>query len=72
MLGHRREKLLSENKLHVKAYDLNAKTYDAFLKAESREEKAFDADLKTKSEVEAQKTLDQLRKEADEGNLSQK
>jgi len=33
-LGHRREIMLSQDLLHVKAYDLNATTYDPFLKEE--------------------------------------
>jgi len=45
-LADRREKLLSENKLHPKAYDLNAPVYDHFLKQEKREEKEFEASLK--------------------------
>lgn len=45
-LGARREVRLSENKLHVKAYDLNAKTYDRFLKEEGREEMQFQSSLK--------------------------
>lgn len=35
-IGMRREKMLNENRLHVKAYDLNASTYDYFLRAERR------------------------------------
>ena len=42
----RREQKLSSGELHVKAYDLNASTYDYFLKEEKREEKSFDAELK--------------------------
>lgn len=49
-LGNRREKMLSDGKLHVKAYDLNANTYDPYLKAERREEKEFDAQLGTDAE----------------------
>lgn len=45
-LGARREEMLTENKLHVKAYDLNANTYDYFLKEERRAEKEFEASLK--------------------------
>lgn len=33
-LGNRREELLNSELLHVKAYDLNARTYDYFLKEE--------------------------------------
>lgn len=47
-LGARREVKLSEGKLHAKAYDLNAATYDHFLKEERRDEKQFDHDLQKK------------------------
>jgi len=50
-LGYRREQLLNENKLHVKAYDLNANTYDYFLKQERREQAEYEAQLEN-----AQKT----------------
>ena len=47
-LGARREVKLSEGKLHTKAYDLNAATYDYFLKYDRRDEKLFDHDLQKK------------------------
>jgi hypothetical protein len=37
-LGFRREEWLSQETLHVKAYDLNAKTYDYFLKEEHQQQ----------------------------------
>ena len=46
ILGERRERYLTSGTLHVKAYDLNAKVYDAYLKDESRDEKVFEASLK--------------------------
>lgn len=36
-LGARREEWLASERLHVKAYDLNANTYDHFLKDEKRQ-----------------------------------
>lgn len=48
ILGNRREKALSKGELHVKAYDLNAKVYDPYLKEEWREERRFESDLKSK------------------------
>ena len=45
-LADRREKMLNNETLHVKAYDLNATTYDYFLKEEKYEEK--EQDLKNK------------------------
>lgn len=36
-LGARREEWLASEQLHVKAYDLNATTYDHFLKEEKRQ-----------------------------------
>jgi len=44
-LGARREEWLNQELLHVKGYDLNAKTYDYFLKEESRDEKKFESEL---------------------------
>jgi len=49
-IGFRREQKLAEGKLHVKAYDLNAKTYDRFLKEEAREEKDYEATITMKIE----------------------
>jgi hypothetical protein len=37
----------------VKAYDLNAKVYDHFLKVESREEKQYEAELASKAQDHA-------------------
>lgn len=45
-LGSRREKMLNSDMLHVKAYDVNAKVYDHFLKDESRIEAEFMNSLK--------------------------
>jgi len=44
-IGARREEMLTKGTLHVKAYDLNANTYDYFLKQERREQAKFDSDL---------------------------
>lgn len=49
-IAMRREQKLSNGELHVKAYDLNAATYDYFLKEEKREEKAYEAELKKAEE----------------------
>lgn len=46
ILAERREKRLSEDKLHVKAYDLNACNYDHFLKESKMEMAKFEAMLK--------------------------
>ncbi len=45
-IGFRREEKLNSNELHVKAYDLNATTYDHFLKEERRDQAQFEAALK--------------------------
>lgn len=45
-LGFRREEKLAKNEIHVKAYDLNAQTYDAFLRDERRAQAEFEAKLK--------------------------
>jgi hypothetical protein len=44
-IASRREILLNGGKLHVKAYDLNATTYDHFLKEDRRETARFEAAL---------------------------
>lgn len=46
ILAERREKSLSDDKLHVKAYDLNACTYDHFLKETKMELAKFESMLK--------------------------
>lgn len=45
-LATRRERKLTANELHVKAYDLNATTYDYFLREERRNQAEFEAKLK--------------------------
>lgn len=45
-LARRREKCVSEGTLHQKAYDLNAKVYDALIKEEHREQLAYEMQLK--------------------------
>lgn len=48
-IGARREEMLTKGTLHVKAYDLNANTYDYFLKQERRDQAKFEADLNKES-----------------------
>ena len=64
ILAYRREKLLTAGELHVKAYDLNAKVYDHFLREESREEKVFDSKLKIddKNDESASRIADAIEK----------
>lgn len=45
-IGARREQWLKDGQLHVKAYDLNAPTYDRFMKEERQDEKRFENKLK--------------------------
>jgi len=45
-LAFRREEMLTNNQLHVKAYDNNAAAYDFFIRQERREQAAFEAKLK--------------------------
>lgn len=52
-LGMRREEWLNQERLHVKAYDLNAETYDYFLKEERREKSKFENDLSKESQSKA-------------------
>lgn len=50
-LGFRREEMLNKDMLHVKAYDLNATTYDPYLKLERMEMSSFDASLRKETET---------------------
>jgi hypothetical protein len=45
-IGERRERLLTNDMLHVKAYDLNAAVYDRFLKEERMEMAKYETLLK--------------------------
>jgi hypothetical protein len=56
-LGARREEWLAEERLHVKAYDLNANTYDHFLKDERRAEKEYEASLKVEKSDQPTKII---------------
>lgn len=51
-IGRRREERLTKGELHVKAYDLNAMTYDAHLRAEIRGQLEFDYKLKSRAEID--------------------
>lgn len=51
ILAIKREQKLSDGTLHAKAYDLNARVYDHFLKEEWKESLSYEAQLKLK-EVE--------------------
>lgn len=55
-LGFRREEMLNSEQLHVKAYDLNATTYDYFLKEEKRKQAEFESSLKKDEEGAKQST----------------
>ena len=52
-LGFRREEWLNEDKLHVKAYDLNAANYDHFLKDDRRQQAEFESRLKAQENIMA-------------------
>lgn len=49
IVGERRERKLSSGELHVKAYDLNSKVYDQYLKDEHREEIRYAEEVKAAS-----------------------
>lgn len=70
IIASKREQKLSEGELHIKAYDLNAATYDYFLKEERREEKAHEAFLKSESlkEVTPQKVVFEVNYKNDGNN----
>ena len=73
-LGYRRERKLNANELHVKAYDLNATTYDFFLKEEKRQQAEFESALKQQeiakvSDADAKK-LDAFVKQVSDAQAS--
>lgn len=59
-LGFRREEWMSQELLHVKAYDLNATVYDYFLKEEKLEMVKMQAALNKETEKEKQNIIIQL------------
>jgi hypothetical protein len=69
-LGARREEMLNAETLHVKAYDLNATTYDYFLKEEKRTQSEFESKLKAQEQNTASeadnKKLDALTNQISE------
>jgi hypothetical protein len=58
-LGYRREEMLNSEALHVKAYDLNAATYDYFLKEEKRANAEFESKLKAQEQNAASESDNQ-------------
>lgn len=60
-LGARRERMLNEETLHVKAYDLNATNYDTFLKDEKRAQQEYEASLLKAPSTVLQMSPDQIR-----------
>lgn len=59
-LGFRREEMLSKDTLHVKAYDLNASTYDYFLDEKKEKSARFAADLTKEADKGKQNITIQL------------
>ncbi len=59
-LGYRREEWLNQECLHVKAYDLNAETYDYFLKDEKRNKAEFESQLNIKENNNLKSPLDEI------------
>lgn len=49
ILGAKREKKLAKGELHVKAYDLNSKVYDRYLKKEHRENYSYETKVKSEA-----------------------
>lgn len=72
LLGDRRERGLKEGKVHQKAYDLNARTYDKPMHEQWELEEAYKAGLKIKQLQAEIATLEQIKKDMQDGNLSQK
>lgn len=69
-LGYRREQKLNKNELHQKAYDLNASTYDYFLKSERREQAEFSAQLNTPTDLQNINNLSNLIDKINNNKLS--
>lgn len=69
-LGFRREELLNKNKLHVKAYDLNACTYDLLLRQEKRDQQAYEKSIESQRDKSSkdQNTLFGVATEIDTQN----
>lgn len=55
-IGARREQMLNGELLHVKAYDLNARTYDHFLKEDWKESLSYEHSLKVEKPEDEEKT----------------
>lgn len=56
-IAHRREQMLCEGRLHVKAYDLNASTYDYFLRDDRRKQAEFEHALKLQQEQQVAESV---------------
>ena len=70
-LGYRREMLLNKEMLHVKAYDLNATTYDHFLKEERRDQSSFESNLKKEEIKSGENSLSNAMQQVMDGKLKQ-
>lgn len=71
VLGEKREKKLSDGTLHGKAYDLNASTYDYFLKQAKRDQMKFESELK-KQEIKETLNASDIVEKAKRGDYTQK
>ena len=63
IIGMRRERNLSNGSLHTKAYDLNAKVYDHFLKEEWKETVKYESELNKPVEDASKAFMEQQFKE---------
>jgi hypothetical protein len=66
-IGARREEKLSRNELHTKAYDLNACTYDFFLKEEKRKQAQFESNIDLEKDIKKMEHAAKLAKDSDTG-----
>lgn len=60
-LGFRREEWLNSETLHVKAYDLNAETYDYFLKEEKQHKAQFESTLRKTEDAKPQTVIIEVK-----------
>lgn len=56
-IAFHREEMLNRDELHVKAYDLNATTYDHFLKDERHMQAEYESSLKMREQADQDYTI---------------
>ena len=70
-LADRRERLLNEGKMHVKAFDLNASVYDIFTQDEKRSQAEFESKLRNTENSTQKENLVTLIESLSKGSMKQ-